>query len=1036
LARSGVEIAVRVLIDEPTSAPPTGTLSIAPSDASDDTGEGEGEGETAAPAADARPLDVDESATGPGNQDFTLRYRVRGDEPEGLDVPITVRVVDSVGLASEATIAVRFDFDAPPAPLTVSDDGGEAIVLFVAPGGAHDEFDAVHAVRAPAGALAPDATLVLRTTPDGLPFAEVEAAADGSAAADVPEDALDVWASQRDAAGNESAPARIEEVVFVSTTSPFDFNDPKAALELAPLADLGPLARGRQTLPFAGVESRGPMTAARLDLEAPPALIDTAMVADPTRGEILLIGGMVAETGEIVGDAFAWNGDAWVPRFLDAPPRSGHALAFDPTRGTITLVGGAFGFNTTPKPETWRKDDALFALEESNIVGIQDNTAFELRCEHHGAVFDPARPGVLLVHGCPQGDHLPFGQWEREDGAWRIVAEPADPEGDGNPRALESPSIVADVPRGRVVLYGGLEQDGSDGIAHGETWEWDGASWTLTVPADPDGVAAPSPRSAAFSAWDAKHGRVLVGGGFRRIDNVTIDFKHDLWAYDANGWTRLPDFPGPDRVNAVAAFDARRAQLVVFGGVSFGDDARSTLLYQVEDIGDDLQEGGWRLQAAREATPPASQGGSMTAVSGRLALYGGTGFDVDASVWTFDGAWRELGAFDTSFSPRVDGKLLVRGANLLLLGGESSSTTSDDVVRITLNTPPTITTVANLPPGTSRWSDFGAAVHPATGIVAVAGGYRYEGFDAVKENGALFLDGTTWTRGADVLTDADQSFSAHVVYDAPAGQFLFYSRCVASGGSDCSTRTLAFPADADRSFLATIDEAVWTPLADSAERPQTRGGAALIFDTSAQAPILVGGDASEAEDGFTDEAYVWRQDRWVTVPILDAEGDGPLPRLLGAAFAYDPTRARTVLFGGSQGYSVPFARTFAVDALAQERPAVVATFDPATAGIDPTEGDGVTAVALHLYGVAGASANGVHGFSVRVWDRVRWVEVGASEAPSSEPAAFELDVPDDLAARALVRGRLPIQIVPAGENGTDRARVVVTALEARLRLRR
>jgi hypothetical protein len=55
-----------------------------------------------------------------------------------------------------------------------------------------------------------------------------------------------------------------------------------------------------------------------------------------------------------------------------------------------------------------------------------------------------------------------------------------------------------------VILFGG----GQNLTPSGDTWQWDGSSWTRLAPA-----ASPSPRFGAALATDGVRNRVLLFGG-------------------------------------------------------------------------------------------------------------------------------------------------------------------------------------------------------------------------------------------------------------------------------------------------------------------------------------------------------------------------------------------------------------------------------------------------------------------------------------------------------------------------------------------
>jgi len=85
----------------------------------------------------------------------------------------------------------------------------------------------------------------------------------------------------------------------------------------------------------------------------------------------------------------------------------------------------------------------------------------------------------------------------------RHVAVLGDP-GSG-PAARAGAAMAYDPTTGDVVLFGG---DGASGQPLGDTWLWDGSSWSQATPAD-----SPPARYGAQMAWDPQSQRVILLGG-------------------------------------------------------------------------------------------------------------------------------------------------------------------------------------------------------------------------------------------------------------------------------------------------------------------------------------------------------------------------------------------------------------------------------------------------------------------------------------------------------------------------------------------
>jgi hypothetical protein len=107
--------------------------------------------------------------------------------------------------------------------------------------------------------------------------------------------------------------------------------------------------------------------------------------------------------------------------------------------------------------------------------------------------------------------------------------------------------MAYDERRGRTVVFGGFGAD--PGSPFGDTWEYDGASWTRVA------TAGPSPRFSTSAVYDAKRRVVtLVGGG------------PGTWSWNGTTWTKVADAGPPSRFMGALVYDAARERVVLFGG--------------------------------------------------------------------------------------------------------------------------------------------------------------------------------------------------------------------------------------------------------------------------------------------------------------------------------------------------------------------------------------------------------------------------------------------------------------------------------------
>ena len=83
--------------------------------------------------------------------------------------------------------------------------------------------------------------------------------------------------------------------------------------------------------------------------------------------------------------------------------------------------------------------------------------------------------------------------------------------------------MAYDAATGQVVLFGG-----TNGSNLGDTWTYNGTTWTQQSPA-----TSPSARSESTMAYDAATGQVVLFGG-----NNGSGYLNDTWTYNGTTWTQ------------------------------------------------------------------------------------------------------------------------------------------------------------------------------------------------------------------------------------------------------------------------------------------------------------------------------------------------------------------------------------------------------------------------------------------------------------------------------------------------------------------
>jgi hypothetical protein len=194
--------------------------------------------------------------------------------------------------------------------------------------------------------------------------------------------------------------------------------------------------------------------------------------------------------------------------------------------------------------------------------------------------------------------------WSWDGSSWTLVTQASAPGGRYNP------ALAYDTTRQRIVLFGG---QGADSQPLGDTWTWDGTTWTQMAP-----TSAPSPRAGALVAWDNATQNIVLFGGCCAGDGSELS---DTWTWDGATWTlQAPATVPPASETASLAYDAARQKVVLFGGCC---GASGTWTWDGTN---------W-TQKATTATP--TLGGQMAYDDAAQTI---VLLQTDGSIWTWDGS--------------------------------------------------------------------------------------------------------------------------------------------------------------------------------------------------------------------------------------------------------------------------------------------------------------------------------------------------------------------------------------------------------------
>ena len=293
----------------------------------------------------------------------------------------------------------------------------------------------------------------------------------------------------------------------------------------------------------------------------------------------------------------------------DATPDAG-----PPQATRITMFGG---FNGAIQGGTWEFDGTAWSQRALSGLSPAPRYNFGMAA---------LNKRVLLFGGYSDAPVPRLGDtWEWDGATWveKVVSGPS-------PREAPAMGTL----NGKIILFGGYEltPDGTT-QALGDTWEWDGATWTQHF-----GAAPPARAQAAMSPLNGK--LVLFGGSAHHGPMA------DTWLWDGSTWTQDPQ---PPKVGLYAASMAPlNGKLIMVGGID-GNQSGSGDFWQ------------WDMTTWSAAPMPAPanliNGAVVAALGGKVIWFGGggyldgfsSGFKYSSATWQWGGsAWTELAVIGPS----------------------------------------------------------------------------------------------------------------------------------------------------------------------------------------------------------------------------------------------------------------------------------------------------------------------------------------------------------------------------------------------------
>jgi Galactose oxidase, central domain len=252
----------------------------------------------------------------------------------------------------------------------------------------------------------------------------------------------------------------------------------------------------------------------------PEGRVGAAIAYDAIRRDVVLFGGEDTD-GTPYDDTWTWDGSSWSRKLLtvNPPARNLASIAFDDAMGKVVMfggwnpvVGGAAKLN-----DTWTWDGATWTQLFPTTVPSKRGSAV---MDYHAGTRN------LVMFGGDIGDST-NETWTFNGTDWSLVAP-----GVPSPSPRDATVMVRDDVTNTLVLFGGEELITYGSVSPGnDTWTWDGKVWTQLQPS-----VSPPPRGVetlvASIGYDQTLGKVVLYGGTNDLHPLG-----DTWTWDGSTWT-------------------------------------------------------------------------------------------------------------------------------------------------------------------------------------------------------------------------------------------------------------------------------------------------------------------------------------------------------------------------------------------------------------------------------------------------------------------------------------------------------------------
>ncbi len=525
-------------------------------------------------------------------------------------------------------------------------------------------------------------------------------------------------------------------------------------------------------------------------------------------------------------------------------PRAYAAMAFDRQRKRMVLFGGQNAQGVLD--ETWEFDGM-----DWHYMRVLDAPPAR---KNHVMAYDEVRQQIVMFGGQSSASTQFDDTWIWDGATWTNKTPAV------HPSARYGAAMAFDAARGEVVLFGGVP-----GLS--DTWLWNGSEWNEAT-----NSTRPPGRGFGQLSNDRKRQRLVMIGGI-----AIPPFSNDTWEWDGADWLKRTSAHVPP--------------LQIFQPMAYSDDAELTL-YSTSNDRWTWDGTDWSRLPGTTTLPGSSM--QYDSAKGAFLLFGG---DYHTEDDRYDGKtyWvNESGTSNQIQSSSMPGRRAghsldynVNVGALIMFGGVSGGVDLGDTWYYRNG----LWHLLNPPVAPSPRRYHASAFDPVRNKLVVWGGIasnsqnaniRYDDVWEFDFGGDPFGKNARWTeRTPSAGPRPTPSFSATMTFDTVRKRVLL------SGGVDTNDAVVNEVWEWDGANGQWIDRT--PPPAQNASRAN---GDKVVFDQRRGRAVLV------------SLSGTWEWDNNAGSWTLKATAAAGPPARVNAALAYDPVRAKVVVFGGSSNQIV------------------------------------------------------------------------------------------------------------------------------------